>query len=472
LIYAVQTKTGLTVELLPKEEEGRIGALGIASGYSVVRGLAIDLGGGSAQISWMIFRNGHIRLSPQGSFSFPYGAAALTRKLAELRDGKDKNEAAQALAEFRTEMMDNFLDAYRKLLVPDELVERAKSEGGFHLYLSGGGFRGWGYLLLYVNQINGKHYPISIINGFTAQKAQFEDVDVLKDVSHTAKQIFRVSDRRREQVPAVAFLIDALAESLPHGIKEVHFCQGGVREGIIFQELLPSIRREDPLEVATKHFAPISVDSIHRLLISTIPMPAKNGKKTFPESISTHVIRAFAHVLYVHQIMSKELASTAALYSTSTGLMSSTHGVSHGDRARLALLLAERYLGELPPREVDFKANLRQLLTPEEVWWTLYLGRIANLITRLYPAGIIDEIKPRIVPSAEWSNHLGKNKAKRGIHLVLSVQKVKHDPTMFKEVVEENVSTVEKVGKTKNWIGGSEGWGMAVQVDVVEEDIL
>jgi retrograde regulation protein 2 len=37
---------GMTVEMLSKEQEGHAGALGIASSFPGVSGLAMDLGGG------------------------------------------------------------------------------------------------------------------------------------------------------------------------------------------------------------------------------------------------------------------------------------------------------------------------------------------------------------------------------------------------------------------------------------------
>jgi retrograde regulation protein 2 len=152
--------------------------------------------------------------------------------------------------------------------------------------------------------------------------------------------------------------------------------------------------------------------------------------------------------------------------------MSSTHGVSHSDRARLALLLEERYGGELPPREADFKNSLRQLLTLEEVWWTRYVGKLGFLISKLYPAGVIDEAKPRVVLSAEWANNLGKRKDKQGLRVIWSIQKIRRDPMKLKEALDDHIGVIHKVGKKKNWIGGEDGWGMAVDVKVVEEDIL
>ncbi|KAH8124441.1 Ppx/GppA phosphatase family-domain-containing protein [Trichoderma asperelloides] len=468
----VKEKTGLSIEMLPKEVEGQIGALGIASGFRNLAGLVMDLGGGSTQITWMVSQGGHIRISPMGSFSFPYGAAALSRQLSDLKKGKKKQDGEAAVARFRQEMVENFRDAYNHLQIPDSLIDKAKREGGFRIYLSGGGFRGWGYLLLYLNQSQGKHYPISIINGYTVGREQFEDTDTVKAIAKAAKDVFRVSDRRRSQVPAVAFLVNVLAEAIPHGIREAHFCQGGVREGYLFRTLPPDIREQSPLQVATMNFAPPSFLSIQELIKRAIPKPSKNLTRRFPEEFGEHVIDSFANVIFVHMFMSKETASTTALYSTSVGIMSSTHGVSHQDRARLALMLESRYRGELPPREMEFREALRSLITPEEVWWTTYLGRVGYLITRLYPSGEIDPVKPRVVFSSEWAWNLGKKKKKEGLVLTISIQKKKDDPAELKHALEENVNVIQRVGKKKHWIGKDDPWGMKVKVEVVEEGIL
>lgn len=469
-IDAIRYKTGISVEALRKEEEGVIGAWGIASSFSDVEGLALDLGGGSMQMTWITSHSGNVRMSSQGSVSFPYGAAALTQKLADLKRGKNKEDAQKAREQFRKEMADNFRTAFDTLVVPEQLVQKARKQGGFPLYLSGGGFRGWGYLLLYLHQTRGRNYPISIINGYSAPKKDFEDTETLKEVARTANEIFRVSDRRRRQVPSVAFLVNTLAESLPHGIKEAHFCQGGVREGVLFREMLPVVRQQDPLEVATARYAPPSAQALAALLLSALPRPS--ASRSFPSSISLHLIQAFANALYYHATMSKELSSSAALYSTSTGILASTHGIPHAHRALLALMLQERYGGELPPRDLDFKTHMQGILTREEVWWTRYLGKLGLVLSQLYPTGSIDTSKPRIVPSARWKNDLGKKGKKEGLELTISVQKVAYDPTHLKQELEHFMQKIQKVGKRKNWIGGRNGWGLKVLVSVLEEDLL
>lgn len=415
----------------------------------------------------MTSHNGHVKVSPKGSASFPYGAAALTKKLAELRKGRSEAEGDLVVDKYHEEMKANFRNAFYALEVPEGMIEKAKIDGGFPVYLSGGGFRGWGYLLLYMSQIKDRHYPISIINGFSASRTKFQDTARLKKVARQADKIFRVSDRRRSQVPAVAFLVNALLESLPYGISIAHFAQGGVREGVLFRELGPEVREDDPLEVATKKYAVPSADRLAKLILNAIPQTSKDaGGRRVPQNIDRHLIHAFANIMYVHQPMSKEQASTAALYCTSTGFMSSAHGVSHADRALLALLLEERFEGELPPREAEFKLSLQEILTPEQVWWTTYLGAVGLLLARIFPAGVIDPDNQRINIDSKWASGFGKNKDKEGLRITLSIEKIKHDPMMLEEALKEHSKDIKKTGKKKNWIGGKKGWGMGVDVDI------
>lgn len=470
----IMKATGLKVELLSKQDEGEIGAWGIASGFSNLQGLVMDLGGGSTQITWMTMTEGLLETSPTGAISFPYGAGALTKKLHELAQGKTEDEADRARAVFRNEMKTNFRKAYEDLKIPNDMIDDAKQKGGFPIYLTGGGFRGWGYLLLHQSQVHGNHYPISIINGFTAHKDAFQDTEALKKVARDAENIFRVSDRRRAQVPAVAFLINVLAEALPYGIRDAHFCQGGVREGVLFHQLPKEIRIHDPLEVATAPYARPFAPKLSQLLRDALPtndvsyIHKDDYWKRVPKDLDIHLIAAMSNMFYVHSDRSKELASTAALYSTSTGLLASTHGVSHSDRALLALLLEARYEGDMPPREVAFKESLCNLLTPEEVWWTEYLGSVALVLSRVYPAGNAEpehSVKGNLRLSTSWLDN-----GKKGLHLAFTLRlRPDFDKDLIdnvKENLESHTKAVKKVGKKKHWIGGRDGWGLKTVVSV------
>ncbi|KIX01336.1 uncharacterized protein Z518_09061 [Rhinocladiella mackenziei CBS 650.93] len=472
----IKQRTGLVVEMLTKEEEGNVGAMGIVSSFSDVRGLVMDLGGGSTQVTWIISHDGMVRTSPKVAISFPYGAAAMTRRLAECRNAPDPEKAKE---ELRQEIRANFHEAFQQLEIPQELIDQAQREGGWHVYLSGGGFRGWGYLLLSQAQKNGQHYPISIINGFKAYRDELTDTEKLKEVARNAEKIFRVSDRRRYQVPAVAFLVNALANTLPIGPLVARFCQGGVREGLLFRDLPRAIRAQDPIAVASAPFARPSALHFKTLLLNGLPPPSHG--KSVPPSINPHIIEGLANLFFEHASLSKETASVAALYSTSTGVLTSAHGLSHSARARMALMLENRYDGELPPREASFKSRLCDLLTPEEIWWCNYEGILAWLVGEIYPTGVVGP-RPRLWLSARFANHLGKRGDKEGIELTLSVPRtpedgissLNEDENLYigKRRIHEYAKRVAKVGKKKNWIGGKDGWGMTVKVLVAEHLLL
>jgi len=513
-VNRVARETGLRVDILSQADEGETGAWGIASSSSEVRGLVMDLGGGSTQITWMMTKDGHMQTSPKGAFSFPYGAAALTQRLTLIEKKSKSEEEENAKKEaLRQEMKQNFLDAYNGLELPAELVNKAKKEDGFTLYLSGGGFRGWGYLLLYQAQKREESYPISIINGFVARKKDFTDTQELKKVARRAKRIFRVSDRRREQVPAVAFLVSVLAEIIPYGIKEAHFCQGGVREGVLFSTLPPEIRMRSPIKTATEPFARPLAPKLAKLLRDALPrkerprltgidandtdegwneVPSQELMRKIPTSLTKHILQAMANMLYVHSDMSKELSSAAALYTTSTGYLADTHGTSHRNRALLALLLEARYEGDLPPREYSFRAALRRLLSPAELWWINYLGAVALVLSRVYPAGGEDDLqafvddpeyehirfssglaaypeylerttrlrrphhkKPHLSLQANFADDLGSLGDKPGLRLVFTLRMRGHnedDPMKVQEALETSVKEIIKVGKKKHWI--------------------
>lgn len=477
----IRDKTGLTVEMLTPAQEGNIGAMGIVSSFASVRGLVMDLGGGSAQITWIIHDGGVVRTSPRVAISFPYGAAALTKRLADCEKAKDPEKAKE---EFRQEIRENFRNAYDELEIPPELIRHAQDEGGWHLYLSGGGFRGWGYLLLSQNQIHGGQYPISIINGFKVNREDLMDTERLKKVARDAENIFRVSDRRRYQVPAVAFLINALSNAIRVRPLDARFAQGGVREGFLFNQLPREIRAQNPIAVASAPYARASAGHFKALLMSALPSPDLG--KRLPPSITHQHIEALTNLMYLHSTSGKEIASVSALYCPISGVLSAAHGLTHTSRAMIALMLENRYEGELPPREEQFKHRVADILTAEEVWWCNYAGIVAWLIAQIYPTGTVSA-KMRLWLSARFVDDLGKGGQKMGIELTVSIRKPNansvgkpgiyedgdgdedEDPLTGRVRVDGFAKNVAKVGKKKNWVGGRAGWGMAVKVVVAEQ---
>lgn len=405
----------------------------------------------------MIARNGEVTVSPKGSYSFPYGAAAMTRRLAEISHTKDPESERSALA---ATMKEEFEQAYQHLDLPQSLQNQAKRYG-LKLYLSGGGFRGWGYLLM--REHKNSPYPVPIINGFQVSKREFENIVNVQEVAAT-QDVFRVSKRRAEQVPAVAFLVETLVEALPM-IEEIRFCQGGVREGYLYGMLDAQTKAMDPLVAATAKYANPSSAEIAELLNRALPGENSLGR-FLPSTFRAPLIRALADMMFVHSSLSKESRSLAALYTPITGGLASAHGVSHVDRTLLALMLCRRWDGDLAPPHDQQHSRLQHLLTAQEVFWSHYLGSVAELIGHVYPAGQV--VQPRVQFDAAWAEGLGKKGLEQGVTLMIHVRQ--HDAMTAPDVLREAIKKVEGLGKKKNRIGGRDGFGVPIEVSV-ERDL-
>jgi len=424
--------------------------------------------GGSTQITWLVARPGEeVKSSPLGSISFPYGAAAMTRLLSN-------TTADSARSSLRMKIIEQFKDAYQQLSLPDELLSKAKSPG-LTLYLSGGGFRGWGYLLMSAHRV--RPYPIPIINGFSVSVKDFKNTPHVSDLAaqsiidreNEGLGVFRVSKRRAAQVPAVSFLIDALVEAIPD-ICEVRFCQGGVREGWLFDKLPSEVRATDPLVAASAQYAHDSASAEHfaDLLASALPPDCPILDRRVPTATSDSLLlRAFANLLFLQQGHGKESAAVAAMHIPITGQLAGTHGLGHTERALLSLMLSQRWgeAKDLPAPDNEIRARLEALLTQQQVWWARYLGVIGSCIGEIYPAGRMRDGVQRISLSAKWAEGLGKKGNMQGVVIKLRVGRGAMG-MVTEDCVSDIVNKIEAIGKKKNRVGGKEyGYGVPLRVE-------
>ncbi len=481
----IQKATGWEVELLSKEDEGRIGAMGIASSFSSVRGLVMDLGGGSMQLTWMVAEGGRVQMSEKGAISLPYGAAALKKRL---RDVKGWGEWVM-----KQDMQEKLRRAYEELNVPPDLDEQFREEleakdepdepdesdesarpvqpiqdegseseeehdgqlgssanekareersvesEGFSLYVSGGGFRGWGYLLMSDHRV--QPYPVPIINGFRVSWDEFKATDRIQKVAKE-NDVFRVSEDRANQVPSVACLVNVLAETLPK-IKDVYFCQGGVREGKLYTGLPPQIRALHPLVTATLAYAPPMANEIQRILQGALP---KGEDHLWCSRIfNTALLRSIANLMYYHRPLLKEIRAAAALRSTTSGFLAGVHGLSHTERALLGLVLCERWRGAMGEIDEEFQSLLQSLVGFEVAWWAKYIGRVSELIGELYPAGNHSDGAPRMTLSSCI-------KDPPSVYLMVDVS---IDPDVHGHALIKGVKRVEKINKKTVWPKGN-----------------
>lgn len=430
LLRQIEQRTGWKVECLTKEEEGRLGALGIASSMGHIAGICMDMGGGSVQMTWIAKKpNGNVEMSPVGSVSFPYGAAALMSTLSEVNIHEE--------ASLQTEIAANFERSLEDIQIPPSLRDEAIQKGGYTLYLSGGGFRGRGYVLMSNEDI--QPYPIPIINCYSVSAPRFFSNT---EESLASASNFRVSSRRASQAPAVLLVIRALAQAKTP-ISNVVFTQGGVREGLLYSGLPLSICAQNPLIASTLPYAPISAASLTSLLQDAVPGPAEG-----------ELLTSTINMLYFHGSMSKDIRAAAALRSTTTGVLAGAHGLSHQDRATLALILCERWGADLSEADIPLYQSL-QKLTGKFTWWTKYIGRVAEGIANVFPAGVVRDNEQAVVIESGVDSNLDKQRC------WLKIDVLRQD---LADTVKEWAEDVRKLGKKKHRL--SQASVMKVEVEV------
>ncbi|KAF9999234.1 hypothetical protein BGZ79_007154 [Entomortierella chlamydospora] len=374
----IKTEIGWTVELLSKHEEAKIGALGVMASYHTVQGLFMDLGGGSVQLNYIIRgpSDGQGKSSSSAQ-SWPYGAAALSRRLNNC--GNDK----AARDDIHEEMKRGFRQGLKDINIDPEVK---KHEDGYRMYLSGGGFRSLGYLLMAEKMKKDKgssRYPIPIINGYVATRKELAKV-VEKYRNMAPEEVetsFRVSARRAKLIPACATLMAAVLETID--IKDVLFSEGGVRQGGCFGMLPLEIQNKDPAEETVRSFVeafgggqpPLhssDLVSLSSFVSSALPSDFANccrlSSASTSEADESHsilspkdaadlqvfidslprLIPLLVMVMNCYNQLPKEARSTAAwqLFLPG-GALANCYGLTHGDRAILATVLAKRHEGDL-----------------------------------------------------------------------------------------------------------------------------
>ena len=396
----------------------------------------MDLGGGSVQLTWMESDGGLVNMGTKGSVSLPYGAAALTKKLESIESREHHKELEQKLTR-------EISKAFQDLEILEVLREQSETQSGLHIFLSGGGFRGWGYILMSKHAV--QPYPIPIINGFSVDH-QYFGTSSLSDLSDIDNSTFRISSRRSSQIPAISLLVNAFTRALPSSLNKykVHFAQGGVREGLLYSTLPPSIQSLNPLVAATSLYTPRDASALLTLVQGALPQYAPGIFH-----LTEPLLLSAVNFLHAHASVPKEVRASSALRCTTTGLIANAHGINHEERGLLALMLYERWGTELAPTDYEFESGLKRLVGAEAAFWAMYLGRILGGLGNIFPAGVVR--KGILQMQSIWDSIEGGKKAQKPI-LKLKI----HCTEQKIKIAEDWARDVEKLGKKKNWVHNDE----------------
>jgi exopolyphosphatase/guanosine-5'-triphosphate,3'-diphosphate pyrophosphatase len=210
-VRQVKVETGLSVNVLPGEEEARLSALGVAAGIPGASGVAGDLGGFSLEL---------IRLDegePGEGATLPLGPFALA-------DGQPFNA-----------------DQVRKK-VARRLAGLSNSLAAETLYAIGGAWRNLALLHMRLTD-----YPLQIVHEYelSAKDALQASRFIATQSRGSLERIEGLSKKRAEALPYAAVVLEQMIERM--GLRRVVISAWGLREGLLFDGLPRDVQRLDPL---------------------------------------------------------------------------------------------------------------------------------------------------------------------------------------------------------------------------------
>jgi exopolyphosphatase/guanosine-5'-triphosphate,3'-diphosphate pyrophosphatase len=215
-VDAVRRRTGLPVEVIDGETEARASAMGVIAAIPDADGVVGDLGGGSVELVRVHSGEPHARVSlPVGSLKLAalqrHGRAGLRRAIARALDQVDWLGAG----------------------------------AGRPFYMVGGSWRALAQLHMALTS-----HPLAVVHGY-AMGANAPD-RLIRTIARMDERTLRgvpgLSQARIPALPGAAALLSAVVERL--GASSAVASAWGLREGLLFMDMPPHMRREDPLLAA------------------------------------------------------------------------------------------------------------------------------------------------------------------------------------------------------------------------------
>ncbi|TAQ85290.1 hypothetical protein B7494_g6388 [Chlorociboria aeruginascens] len=370
ILKAIKGESTLKVEILSPAVESLFGAMGARSSFHHVDGLFMDLGGGSVQMTYVDSASEeYYTLAAEAATSMPFGAAKLKAALSTQSATNTKEELVSKMAETFEKLGARFPRLQQQTLAPE----------GINIYFCGGGFRGYGSMLMHTDPI--KPYPIPIIGGYTVPGYRFSQTSEMLLANNFEGKIFGMSKRRREQFPAIVAVVEALVAVIPT-IGKVIFCAGGNREGALLMKLSKEIRESNPLLLLSSPDLHPHCEPVLRVIVSKLITALPDHH---PKIFDHKLLYYFAQHTWVNTGAPDDENSSKSLHDPITGLLSGFPGLDHSLRAIIALTMCARWGNVLAPIHTPLHSNLRDLVTHETAWWCEYIGSLLRFLASIYP---------------------------------------------------------------------------------------
>jgi len=230
-VQQVREEIGLELRVLTGEQEAYYDTLGALNEVSIQKGVVLDIGGGSIQLSEVRKRRHH-----QG-VALTLGALALTERFVT-HDPVTKDEYAAIQEEIERQL---------------DTVKWLKKKGGEPLVGLGGTIRNLAQI-----QAESDDYPLFTLHGFVLKRESVEESTKLfrKLPVEERKDIPGLTPDRADIIlPGAMVLLEVMKRM---DVEEIAISQNGVREGVFLEyfwehldpPILPDVRRFSVLNLA------------------------------------------------------------------------------------------------------------------------------------------------------------------------------------------------------------------------------
>lgn len=309
-VERVRQETGLVIDVLTGEEEGRYSALGVLAGVGDAWGVAGDLGGSSLELTGLEGR------AAKAAVTLPLGPLAVS--------------AAGAKPDTLRERVDEQLARVGDIL----------TGSGDTFYAVGGAWRSFANLSMSM-----RNYSLRLLHEYemSAEQVRSTAQFAMSQSEGSLASVPGVSSKRAATLPYAALLIERIMKA--GQFRRVVFSAYGLREGVVCVSEPSLVEDGDPLLSGAEIMAlSTSPEPRFGTALADWLEPAFDGEgAVFGEAKDTRLRAAAARLSDIgarlHPDHRGDLAFTQVLYAPIGGL-------SHAERAFLALTLHHRYEGK------------------------------------------------------------------------------------------------------------------------------
>ena len=337
-IEQVKAATGFSVRILAGADEARYAALGVIAGTPDAEGVVGDLGGSSLELT----RVGGQQ--PGRGVTLPLGPFALG--------------APAPFDPVRTRPQ-----------IAKRLNAAVRGYGGRTFYAVGGAWRN--IALLHLRMAG---YPLQIVHQY--ELSAVEAIEAARFIAQQSRgsleRIQGVTKKRIDTLPYAAAVLESLIETL--GFERISVSAYGLREGLLFEHMSPSVRALDPLIEGCRAMGARS-DTAEELgaALETWLTPAFAALPPLFGDRDPVLLAAACRLADLGARLHPDHRADLVFEQV---LRAPVPGVTHAERAFLAAAAFNRHTASWPPPE---RETLTRILTPERQRRARALGAAMRL---------------------------------------------------------------------------------------------